>query len=63
MANGDAERTIRLSLRYKRGKPAGTKLACAGDALGRSAAARPDCPLPSEQALENAQNGKGQLLV
>ena len=30
----------------------------AGDALGRSAA-RPDCPLSSEQGLENAQNDKG----
>ena len=43
----------------RRGKAAGTKPASAGDALGRSAAARPDCPLPSEQVLENAQNGKG----
>jgi len=31
--------------------------------LGRSAAERPDCPLPREQGLENAQNGKGQLLA
>jgi hypothetical protein len=43
----------------RRGKAARTKPACAGDAIGRSAAARPDCPLPAEQALENAQNGKG----
>src|SRR5271155_4972947 len=31
----------------------------AGAALGRSAAERPECPLPAEQGLENAQNGKG----
>ena len=43
----------------RRGKAARTKPASAGDALGRSAAARPDCPLPAEQGLENAQNGKG----
>ncbi|MFZ0208863.1 MAG: hypothetical protein WAL59_22610 [Roseiarcus sp.] len=43
----------------RRGKAARTKPACAGDALDRSAAARPDCPLPAEQVLENAQNGKG----
>ena len=41
------------------GKAAGTKPAGAGDALGRSAAMRPDCPLSSEQGLENAQNDKG----
>jgi hypothetical protein len=41
------------------GKAAGTKPAGAGDALGRSAALRPDCPLSSEQRLENAQNDKG----
>src|SRR5271168_900481 len=43
----------------RRGKPAGTKPASASDAIGRSATARPDCPLPAEQVLENAQNGKG----
>jgi hypothetical protein len=43
----------------RRGKPAATKPASAGDAVGRSVAARPDCLLPVEQALENAQNGKG----
>jgi hypothetical protein len=43
----------------RRGKAARTKPACAGDALDRSAAARPDCPLPTEQVFENAQNGKG----
>ena len=43
----------------RRGKPAATKPASAGDALGRSAAARPECPLPAEQGLGNAQNGKG----
>jgi hypothetical protein len=30
-----------------------------GEALGRSAAERPESPPPSEQGLENAQNGKG----
>jgi hypothetical protein len=30
----------------------------AGDALGRSAAERPERPSP-EQGLENAKNGKG----
>jgi hypothetical protein len=43
----------------RRGKPAGTKPASASDAIGRSAAARPDCPLPAEHVLENAQNRKG----
>jgi hypothetical protein len=43
----------------RRGKPAGTKTGGVGDALGRSAAERPECPSPSEQGLENAQNGKG----
>jgi hypothetical protein len=42
--------------------PAGTKPAGAGDALGRSAM-MPDCPLSSEQGLENAQNDKGWLLA
>ena len=41
----------------RRGKPAGKKTA--GDALGRSAAERPESPSPSEQGLENAQIGKG----
>jgi hypothetical protein len=41
----------------RRGKPAATKTV--GDALGRSAAQRPERPSPSEQALENARNGKG----
>ena len=41
----------------RRGKPAGPKTV--GDALGRFAAERPECPSPSEQGLENAQNGKG----
>ena len=41
----------------RRGKPAGMKTV--GDALGRSTAERPECPSPSEQGLENAQNGKG----
>ena len=40
----------------RRGKPAGMKTV--GDALGRSAAARPGRTSP-EQGLENAQNGKG----
>ena len=39
------------------GKPARTKTV--GGAVGRSAAARPERPSPSEQGLENAQNGKG----
>ena len=43
----------------RRGKAGRTKPSCAGDALARSAAARPDCPLPVEQVLENAENGKG----
>src|SRR5277367_1117395 len=43
----------------RRGKAARMKPACAGDAIGRLAAARPDCALPAEQVLENAQNGKG----
>jgi hypothetical protein len=43
----------------RRGKAARTKPACTGNAIRRSAAARPNCPLPAEQALENAQNGKG----
>jgi hypothetical protein len=43
----------------RRGKGGRTKPSCAGDALARSAAARPDCPLPVEQVLENAENGKG----
>ena len=41
----------------RRGKPAGTKTG--GDAFGRSTAERPEPPSPSEQRLENAQNGKG----
>ena len=41
----------------RRGKPTESKTG--GDALGRSAAARPEGPSPSEQALENARNGKG----
>src|SRR5271155_487859 len=41
----------------RRRKPAGKKTA--GDALGRSAAERPECPSPSEQGLENAQIGNG----
>ena len=40
----------------RRGKPAGMKTV--GDALGRSAAERPERTSP-EQGLENAQNGKG----
>ena len=51
-----ARRRLRSS---RRGKAARTIAACAGDAVGQSAAACPDCPLPAEQALENAQNGKG----
>ena len=43
----------------RRGKPAATKPASASDALGRSAEALPECPLPAEQVLGNAQNGKG----
>jgi hypothetical protein len=43
----------------RRGKPAATKPAFASDAIGRSTAAPPECPLPAEQGLENAQNGKG----
>jgi hypothetical protein len=43
----------------RRGKPAGAKTGGVGDALGRFAAARPECPSPSEQRLENVQNGKG----
>src|ERR1700679_210342 len=43
----------------RRGKPAGKKTGGVGDALGRSAAERHECPTPSEQRLENAQNGKG----
>ncbi len=43
----------------RRGKPAGKKTGGAGDARGRSAAERPERPSPSEQGLENAQNGKG----
>ena len=43
----------------RRRKTAGTKPTGGGDATGRSAAARPDCPLPAEQGLENAQNGEG----
>ena len=43
----------------RRGKRAGTKTGGVGDALGRSAAERTECPPPSEQELENAQNGKG----
>jgi hypothetical protein len=31
----------------RRGKTAGTKPACVGDAVGQSAAACPDCPLPT----------------
>ena len=42
----------------RRGKPAGPKTG-GGDALGRSAEALPECPLPAEQGLGNAQNGKG----
>jgi hypothetical protein len=51
------ERRRRPSAR--RGKPAGKKTGGAGDALGRSAAERPEYPPPIEQRLENAQNGKG----
>jgi hypothetical protein len=40
-------------------KTGGTKTGGVGDARGRSAAERPECPSPSEQGLENAQNGKG----
>ena len=43
----------------RRGKADRTKTASAGDSIGQSAAAPPDCPLPAEQGLENAQNGKG----
>jgi hypothetical protein len=43
-----------------RGKPAGRNTG--GDALGRSAAERPERTSP-EQVFENAQNGKGQLLA
>ena len=43
----------------RRGKAARTKPGSAGDALGRFAAERPECPLRAEQGLENAQNGKG----
>ena len=42
----------------RRGKPEGLK----GDALGRSAAGRPERPSPSEQGLEYAQNGKGPAI-
>jgi hypothetical protein len=41
----------------RRGKPARTKTI--GDALGRSAAERPESTSPGEQGLENAQNGNG----
>jgi hypothetical protein len=57
MANGEWGRRTDYSL-FAIGKAAGTKPAGAGDALGRSAA-MPDCPLSSEQGLENAQNDKG----
>ena len=43
----------------RRGKPAGRKTGALGDALSRSAAERPERPSPSEQGLENSQNGKG----
>jgi hypothetical protein len=43
----------------RREKPAGMKTGGVGEALGRSAAERPESPPPSEQGLENAQNGKG----
>ena len=57
VANGEWGRRTDYS-RFAIGKAAGTKPAAAGDALGRSAA-MPDCPLSSEQGLENAQNDKG----
>jgi hypothetical protein len=57
MANGEWGRRTDYSP-FAIGKAAGTKPAGAGDALGRSAA-MPDCPLSSEQGLENAQNDKG----
>ena len=57
VANGEWGRRTDHSL-FAIGKAAGTKPAGAGDALGRSAA-MPDCPLSSEQGLENAQNDKG----
>ena len=49
----------RRSRSSRRGKAARTKTACAGDAIGRSAAAPSDYTSPAEQVLENAQNGKG----
>ena len=57
VANGEWGRRTDYSP-FAIGKAAGTKPAGAGDALGRSAA-MPDCPLSSEQGLENAQNDKG----
>jgi hypothetical protein len=45
--------------KYKSVLRANFKFRKTGDALGRFAAERPECALPSEQALENAQNGKG----
>src|ERR1700677_2142198 len=53
VANGEWGRRTDYSP-FAIGKAAGTKPAGAGDALGRSAA-MPDCPLSSEQGLENAQ--------
>ena len=43
----------------RRGKLAGKKTGGAGDAPGRPAAELAERPSPSEQGLENAQNGKG----
>ena len=45
-----------FAIRYWKGRRDETR--GAGDALGRSAA-MPDCPLSTEQGLENAQNDKG----